>query len=127
MPSTFWLKDCLERLACARPRRIFYALLTQHLFAQSEFVDCRLACIASAEELYGQDGPEARMTAQAFDAVEIFAAPTTPEPTPIPTVPGPDSTLFVYYDSLQSQYGLGRREAAQGDNQNGAVLANGVG
>jgi phosphoglycerate dehydrogenase-like enzyme len=63
------------------------------------------------------------MTAQAFDAVEIFATPGTPEPTPIPTVAGPDSTLFVYYDAAAGQYNLGRREAAQGDNQYGSVLA----
>src|SRR6185295_17174048 len=105
---------------------IFYRCLTKHLFAQSEFVDGRLGCIASAEELFGKDSTEARMTAQAFDTVEVFAAPTTPEPTPIPAVPGPDSTLFVYSNSQQSQYGLARREAAQGDKQNGTVLADGV-
>lgn len=105
---------------------IFYRALTQHLFAQSEFVDCRLACVVSAEELYGKDGTEARLTAQAFDAVEILASPATPEPTPLPTVAGPDSVLFVNYDPGSASYVLGRREAARGDNAAGLFLAAGL-
>ena len=101
---------------------IFYRANTQHLFAQSEFIDCRLACVASAEELYGKDGPEARATAQAFDAVEIYSAPTTPEPTPVPTVAGPDSVLFVNYDFWSGGFVLGRREAALNDSEFGSLL-----
>lgn len=106
--------------------RIFFRSLTHHLQAQSEFIDCRLACIASAEELFGPGSTQARKTAEAFDAVEILAAPSTPEPAPIPVVTGPDSTLFVYYDLFSDELALGRREAAQGDGDFGADLASDV-
>jgi Zn-dependent metalloprotease len=102
---------------------IVYRCQTLHLFAQSEFVDFRLGCVASAEELFGKDSTEVRVTAEAFDAVEIYATPGTPEPTPIPVVTGPDSTLFVYYDIAAKQYNLARREAAQGDQPEGTILA----
>ncbi|MFO1501045.1 MAG: M4 family metallopeptidase [Verrucomicrobiota bacterium] len=105
---------------------IFYRCLIEHLFAQSEFTDCRLGCVVSAEELYGQDSSEARLTAKAFDAVGILAAPTSPDPTPLPPVEAPDSTLFVYYNLLSQTYSLGRREAAQNDGDNGTLLAAGV-
>ena len=106
--------------------RIFFRALTQHLQAQSEFIDCRLGCVAAAEELFGTDSAQARKTAQAFDAVEIFAAPTTPEPTPVPVVSGPDSTLFVYYDIFSDDLTLGRREEAEGDGDIGSDLASDV-
>jgi bacillolysin len=95
--------------------RIFYRCLTFHLQAQSRFIDCRLGCIAAAEALFGAGSREALKTAEAFDAVEIFATPGTPPPTPVPTVPGPDSTLFVYFDLAHLDFALGRRETAQGD------------
>jgi hypothetical protein len=105
---------------------IFYRCLTRHLFAQSEFVDCRLGCIASAEELFGKDSTEARLTAQAFDSVEVFAAPTTPDPSPVPAVSGPDSLLFLYYDISSNSFNLGRREAALADAADGTLLTAGV-
>jgi hypothetical protein len=103
--------------------RIFFRSLTQHLQPQSEFIDCRLACVASAEEIFGIGSTQARKTAEAFDAVEIFAAPTTPEPTPVPVVTGPDSTLFVYYDIFADDLTLGRRETVMGDGDFGFDLA----
>src|SRR5262249_9346789 len=105
---------------------IIYRFQTQHLFAQSPFIDFRLGCISSAAELFGKDNRQARMTAQAFDTVEVFATPGTPDPTPIPTVPSPDSTLFVYYDATFDRYNLGRREGGLGDTQDGIILATGV-
>jgi bacillolysin len=102
---------------------IVYRCQTQHLFAQSEFVDFRLGCVLSAEELFGKESTEARITAQAFDTVEIYGTPGTPEPSPIPVVTGPDSILFVYYDLAAKQFNLARREAAQGDQSQGTILA----
>lgn len=106
--------------------RVFFRALTHHLQPQSEFIDCRLACVASAEEIFGTGSTQARKTAEAFDAVEIFAAPNTPEPSPLPVVSGPDSTLFIYPDVFSGVLALGRREAAQGDDDFGADLAWGV-
>lgn len=103
--------------------RIFFRALTQHLQAQSQFIDCRLACIASAEAIFGAQSTEAKSTAAAFDAVEIFGAPPTQDPTPVPVVQGPDSTIFVYFDAILNTFNLGRRETAQGDNEFGSIFA----
>ena len=52
-------------------QQIFYRALTTHLTASSEFADCRTACIASANELYGNNCTQGVQVAAAFDAVEI--------------------------------------------------------
>ena len=56
--------------------KIFYRALTQHLNPQSQFTDARLACTASAEELFGASSTQAQKVGEAFDAVEIFACAT---------------------------------------------------
>jgi bacillolysin len=78
--------------------KIFYRCLTEHLQKQSQFVDARLGCIASAEELFGADSVQAQKVGAAFDAVEIYATPATPAPAPIPSVQAPDSTLLIGFD-----------------------------
>ena len=100
---------------------IFYRALTVYLVQNSQFIDARLACIEAAKDLFGQESDVARKTAEAFDAVGIDDVGTTPNP-PIPGVRGPDATLFVYRDVL-GQFRLGRREAAQGDGEQGVQLA----
>ena len=106
--------------------RIFYRALTVHLVRNSQFVDARLACIQAAEELFGSESIQARKTAEAFDAVEISdSAPPTPDPPAIPSVRGPDSTLFVYRDEF-GNFRLGRREDAHGDEAHGSQLANAI-
>ena len=97
---------------------IFYRALTVYLVQNSQFADARYACIEAANDLYGPD--VARQTAEAFDDVGIRNA--TPNPPDIPVVRGPDATLFVYRDVL-GQFRLGRREAAQGDGEQGVQLA----
>jgi len=103
--------------------RIFYRALVFHLVANSQFIDARLACIVSAEELFGADSIQALKTAEAFDAVEIFDDADTPEPPPFPGVSGPDAAVFVYYDTDIGAYFLGRREEALGDGQLGVPLS----
>ena len=106
--------------------RIFYRALTVHLVQNSQFVDARLACIQAAEELFGPESVQARKTVEAFDAVEISdSAPPTPDPPAIPSVRGPDSTLFVYRDEF-GNFGLGRREDALGDPAHGTQLATAI-
>ena len=106
--------------------RIFYRALTVHLVQNSQFVDARLACIQAAEELFGPESVQARKTVEAFDAVEISdSAPPTPDPPAIPSVRGPDSTLFVYRDEF-GNFRLGRREDAHGDPAHGSQLANAI-
>jgi bacillolysin len=106
--------------------KIFYRCLTQHLQKQSQFIDARLGCIASAEALFGADSIQARKVAEAFDAVEIFATPATPEPSPIPAVQGPDSSLLIGIDPSTLDIALGRAEAALGDPSDGVALVESV-
>ncbi|MBI3416782.1 MAG: M4 family metallopeptidase [Verrucomicrobia bacterium] len=106
--------------------KIFYRALTQHLQAQSQFVDARLACVASAEEIFGANSAQVAKVKEAFDAVEILDTPSTPAPTPIPTVQGPDSTLLIGFDPSVFEIALGRREAALGDPVDGVALVESV-
>jgi Zn-dependent metalloprotease len=107
--------------------RIFYRTLTQHLQKQSQFLDMRHGAIASAEALFGGGAPEVQATAAAFDAVEIFDAPQTPGPAPIPVVQGPDASLSLamiydeFFDELDGPY-LIRRDTSLGDGPNGKIL-----
>lgn len=106
--------------------KIFYRCLTQHLQKQSQFIDARLGCIAAAEALFGADSVQVRKVAEAFDAVEIFATPATPEPSPIPAVQGPDSTLLIGFDPSTFEMALGRVETALGDPSDGIALVDSV-
>jgi Zn-dependent metalloprotease len=111
LPGAIGLRDA---------ERIFYRALTVHLAPKSQFIDARLAVIASAEELFGKASPQALKAAQAFDAIEIHDTSPTPPPTPIPVIAGADSTLFLFQDSEGWQ--LGRRETAFGDSAGGRYL-----
>ena len=106
--------------------KIFYRAMTLHLSKESQFIDARHACIASAEEIFGANSPQALKTAQAFDAVEIVDAPSTPPPSPVPTVPAADSTLFLRWDPFANgflgAYELFRRETAKGDLSSGNMI-----
>lgn len=101
--------------------RIFYRALAYHLVTNSQLIDGRLACIASAEELFGEGSVQVLKTAEAFDAVEIFENTPTPGPSEITPIDGPDSLLFIYYDVEKGGYLLGRRE--QGDSEIGMQLS----
>jgi Zn-dependent metalloprotease len=105
--------------------KIFYRAMTLHLAKESQFIDCRHACVSAAEEIYGSNSVQAQKTAEAFDAVEIVDAPSTPEPPTIPVVQAPDSTLFLRWDpfaGITGQYDLFRRETAQGDGASGTFI-----
>ena len=90
--------------------RIFYRALTVHLTANAQFLDARLACIQSAEELFGAGSPQALKTADAFDEVEIFDAGP-----PAPQVPdSADSALGISFSFSAGGFVLQRREGALG-------------
>ena len=114
-------RDAWRDAWCAA-EEIFYDALIYHLVQNSQFIDARLACIRVAEDIFGQESIVVQKTAEAFDTVEIFDAGPTSNPPDIPVVRGPDATLFVYRDVL-GQFRLGRREAAQGDGEQGVQLA----
>ncbi|MEO8428752.1 MAG: M4 family metallopeptidase, partial [Verrucomicrobiota bacterium] len=107
----------------ADAEKIFYRALTTHLQKQSQFIDMRFAAAAAAEELFGADSKQVRKVKEAYDAVEIFDAPQTPTPTPIPTVTAPDSTLFLRVEPFFGEVLLGRREAALGDPATGVLFS----
>jgi Zn-dependent metalloprotease len=115
-----------EAIGIQAAERIFYRALTTKLQQQSQFIDCRFACVQAAVELFGAGSPEAIRTGEAFNAVEIFDQAPPPGPTPIPDVAGPDALLFTYVDPFSGLTFLGRREAAQGDPDGGVVLSPGV-
>ena len=101
---------------------IFYRALTQHLTKDSQFIDARIAAVNSANELFGSGSRQAQMTGKAFDAVEIFDASAPSAPPSIPTVNGPDATLFVFFDPKANASFLARRELAS-DGDLGIVLS----
>ncbi|MFN0127632.1 MAG: M4 family metallopeptidase [Verrucomicrobiales bacterium] len=100
--------------------QIFYRAVTTKLNPQSQFVDCRIACVTSANELFGAGSTQAVKTAEAFDRVEIFDQPARQGPAPIPAVDALDSTLFIF-PSEGTMY-LGRREAQFADDDAGVFL-----
>ncbi|MBX3734998.1 MAG: M4 family metallopeptidase [Verrucomicrobiae bacterium] len=110
-------------IGLASAERIFYRALTTKLTQQSQFIDCRLACVQSAVEIFGPGSPEAIRTGEAFNAVEIFDQAPPQGPTPILGIPGPDSLIFTYVDALSGLTFLARREAALGDPAAGVTLS----
>ena len=102
--------------------RIFYRALTTHLVRNSQFIDARLACVQSATELFGANSPQTAATRAVFTQVGINDAPPTPESPTLPTINGPDATLFLRQD--QGNYTLGRREEGRGDTDLGIRLSN---
>ena len=77
--------------------RIFYRNLTVSMKPLSQFIDARLGCVAAAEALFGAGSVQAIKTAEAFDGVELYAAPAgAPEPANVnPAVQAPESALFI--------------------------------
>ena len=114
-----------DEISLEDAEKIFYHALTMYLFQYSQFIDARLACIQAAEDRFGPESIQARKTAEAFDAVEIFDAAPTPPPRPVPVFPGPDASLFVYRDVVDTPR-LGRREEARGDGVQGIQLTDAV-
>ena len=86
--------------------KIFHRAQTIHLLSNSQFIDARLACITSAEELFGQNSTQAQKTAEAFDAVEIFDNAPTPEPPPTTPVSDEDSAVFIAFEPDYGDYYL---------------------
>ena len=103
--------------------RVFYRALALHLTSNAQFVDVRLAAVASAQELFGAGSSQALRTAEAFDTVEIYDGAGTGQGAPLPPVAAPDSTLFVRFESSVSTQFLMRRETALGDPAGGTPLS----
>ncbi|MEM6766618.1 MAG: M4 family metallopeptidase [Bacteroidota bacterium] len=87
-----------------RAERVYYRALSVYLKRSSDFQDCRIAVIQSAEDLYGT--AEANAAGQAFDQVGILGPDSggnpDPEPDPdeieLPSNPGEDFFIAVSED-----------------------------
>lgn len=108
--------------------RIFYRCLTVSMKPLSQFIDARLGCVAAAEALFGIGSQQTLKTAEAFDAVELYAAPaSTAQPTNVnAAVSAPDSAMFVRKPSFFTRDDLWRIETAQGDSSSGSSLVTSV-
>jgi bacillolysin len=103
--------------------KIFYRAQSVHLVSNSQFIDMRLACIVSAEELFGMDSPQAAKVEEAFDAVEIFESAATPLPMPKTPVSGDDAAVFISDDPVTGASYLARYEKALDDSPPGTWLS----
>ncbi len=103
--------------------KIFYRAQSVHLVSNSQFIDMRLACVVSAEELFGMDSPQAAKVEEAFDAVEIFESAATPVPTPKTPVSGDDAAIFISDDPITGASYLARYEKALDDGSLGTWLS----
>jgi Zn-dependent metalloprotease len=92
--------------------KVYYRALTKYLTRSAQFIDCRIAVIKSAEDLFG--GPNnavAIIAAQAFDAVGITGGNATEPPVALPSVQGQP-----YLAVVGSQGGLLYRSSPDGQN-----------
>ncbi len=106
---------------------IFYRAMTTHLHKESQFIDMRHACLASAEELFGADSMQYASTAGAFDRAEIFDGPASIRPAPIGAVEGADAVLYlgVRTNEISGTVecpSLYRHESPLGDTSGGVVM-----
>lgn len=124
------INHCFYQLAEGMPNaigpvdagRIFYRALTAHLTSYAQFKDARIACVTSAEELFGANSSQAQTVSEAFDLVEVGVAAPSPGPADYNEVAGPDSTLFLFVDAPSGNILLGRRDTDEGDGVAGISL-----
>lgn len=100
---------------------IFYRAVTRHILPASGFLDARLACLASAEEIFGSDSAQVRATEAAFDAVGIV------EPQPSPPSSSTDDAMVCLLLATEpgedSVWSLGRLDPARGDDPQGERIS----
>ena len=108
--------------------RIFYRCLTVSMKPFSQFIDARLGCVAAAEALFGVGSVQALKTAEAFDSVELYAAPASaPQPANVNTaVQAADSAMFIRRHWFYSRDDLFRIEGAMSDPSSGSSLVTSV-
>lgn len=75
--------------------KVYYRALSTYLTRNAQFIDCRLAVIKAAEDLYGVGSAQATAAGQAFDGVEIFSGESTPPPPVQPPVEGTEYLAVI--------------------------------
>lgn len=80
----------------SKAEQVYYRALTQYLTASSQFIDCRLAVIQAAEDLYGAGSSEVNAAASAFDQVGITGGGGgSSGPSDLQTNPGADYIVLT--------------------------------
>ncbi len=62
----------VQALGRDKVQKMYYRALTKYLTREAQFIDCRRAVIAAANDLFGTSSAEATAVGNAFDQVEIF-------------------------------------------------------
>jgi Zn-dependent metalloprotease len=75
--------------------KIFFRALFQYLTRSSQFIDCRLAVVQSAKDLYGDGSAEVNAAKTAFDQVGITDGGGGNYQNQLPVNPGQDYILSV--------------------------------
>lgn len=94
-----------------KAEQVYYKALTQYLTKTSQFIDCRLAVIQSAQDLYGT--AEVAAATAAFDAVGIFGEDGTSTQEDLPAVVGDEFVLTQV--STDNGAVIGEIEMSTGD------------
>jgi hypothetical protein len=76
-----------------KAEQVYYRALTNYMVKSSKFIDCRIAVVKAAQDLYGTS--VANIAKQAFDAVEIFDGEGGDYEVDIDVNPGDDLVLFT--------------------------------
>lgn len=78
--------------------KTFFRALFQYLTRSSQFIDCRLAVVQSAKDLYGDGSAEVNAAKTAFDQVGILDGSGGNYENQLPLNPGPDYILVLNTD-----------------------------
>lgn len=78
-----------------KAERVFYRALSQYLTKSSKFVDCRVAVVKSAGDLFGTSSAEVSAAKKAFSDVGILGDEGGSYEDDVPTNPGQDFVLFT--------------------------------
>ncbi len=81
-----------------KAEKIAYCALTTKLTKQSQFIDCRLAMVKCAEEIYGANSAEAQAVKNSYDQVGITDGGGTKKPDDVPPVSAGDKMLITSTD-----------------------------
>ncbi len=74
----------ISEVGAQKAERVYYRALEMYLTASSQFIDCRLAVIQAATDLFGANSPEVTAAANAFNQVGILDGNSTDEPENLP-------------------------------------------
>ena len=78
-----------------KAERVFYRALSQYLTKSSKFVDCRVAVVKAAGDLFGGSSTEVTAAKKAFSDVGILGDEGGSYEDDAPTNPGQDFVLFT--------------------------------